>query len=394
MQAEPGRPSATIGARGVLALLVLNVALGIAVTVKGATVPGTMASFATNEQGIGVLFAGVTAGGTIAVIAGGWLSDVLGARLPVALGLAVSVVAFAVFGRVASLAPAQVVLFGSGLGSGLVQAGSIALCARIGGQRGRGLMNLSQSLYGVGAVLGPLLAAAVLAAGLGWQAAYESTAAISLVCMLAVGILPATAGAGGARQPPPLRLLAPSVLWALALLGALEVTLEVGTGEWTSEFFLQRFGTSAGAAALVAGLYWTGIALGRLLVGLYGRRVAPSRIVLLACLLVPPIVLSTVLNPWLPVQVLLAIAAGIALAPIFPTILAWGADVDPRSGGFIGGFLAAAGVGGASVLRPAMTFLAARQGLAAGFLFFAALALVMALIALLLVRRDDQLTIA
>ena len=125
-----------------MALLVLNVALGIAVTVKGATVPGTMASLATDEQGIGVLLAGVTAGGMVAVVAGGWLSDVLGARLPVALGLAISVVTLGIFGHVASLAVARVVLFGSGLGSGLVQAGSIALCARVGGERGRGLMNL------------------------------------------------------------------------------------------------------------------------------------------------------------------------------------------------------------------------------------------------------------
>jgi fucose permease len=393
MAGEAHRPS-EIDSAGILALLVLNVALGAAITVKGATVPGTMASLGTNEQGIGVLFAGVTAGGMVAVIAGGWLSDVVGARLPVALGLAISVCAFAVFGHVASLALAQVVLFGSGLGSGFVQAGSIALCARIGGERGRGLMNLTQSFYGVGALLGPLLAAAVLAGGWGWPAAYEATAAISLVCMLSIGFLPAAAASGlaGPRGAPPLHLLAPGFLWILALLGALEVTLEVGIGEWTSEFFVRRFGSSAEAAALVAGLYWTGIALGRLLVGLGGRRVAPAPMVLVAALLVPPIILGTVLNPWLPAQAMLAVAAGVALAPIFPTILACAADVDPRSGGFVGGFLAAAAVGGASVLRPAMTVVAARRGLATGFLFFAALALVMAALAVV-AARSERLTI-
>lgn len=387
--AAAGARTGPLGGSGVAALLVLNVVLGIAVTVKGATVPGTMAFFDTDAQGVGLMFAWVTIGGMLAVVVGGWVSDVLGPRVPVVLGLGLSVVTFAVFGQARSMVLAQLLLLGTGLGTGFLQAGCVALCAQTGGDRGRSLMNLSQSLYGVGAVLGPVLAAGVLAGGLGWQAAYQATAAISLVCVLAVGLLPRAAGAprtGGDRVP--LRSLGRGLLWALALLGALETTVEVGLGEWTSELFVRRFGWTPDAAALAVSLYWIGIATGRLVVGLVGHRVRPARLIVAACLAVPPVMLGYVVSPWPLTQCLLAFAVGLALAPIFPTLLAWGGALTPRAAGLVSGFLAAASVGGASVLRPAMTVVATRSGLTTGFLVFVVISLVMVALAMALARRD------
>lgn len=355
--------------------------------------PGLLSYFRTDERELGLLFAWVTVGGALAVVAGGWLSDVAGSRLTVGAGLGVAVCAFASFGQARSLAVAQVQLLAMGLGSGLIQAGTIAVCARAGGHRGRALMNLSQSFYGLGAVAGPLLVGAVLVSGLGWQAAYRAAAALAVVCAAAALLMPrapAAAAVGAARERPRLRLLARRLLWTMAALGALYVTIEAGVGEWTSELLVQRFGSPAGAAALAVSLFWAGIAGGKVVVGLLFHRAPPQRVILVASLLVPPAMLAFALTPWLPLQYLLIVAVGLALAPIFSTLLAWGGGLSPRSEGFVTGFLAAVSVGGASVLRPAMTTLSASKGLTAGFLFFFVLSLLMAALAILLSARPPR----
>lgn len=63
--------------------------------------------------------------------------------------------------------------------------------------------------------------------------------------------------------------------------------------------------------------------------------------------------------------------------------------MSARSAGCVTGFLAAVSIGGASVLRPAMTVVSSWRGLSAGFLFFFAASVAMAGVALALARRPS-----
>ena len=214
---------------------------------------------------------------TITPRTGGSPSDGIGSRLVVALGLAISVACFALFGRSPSLALAQVQLLAMGLGSGLIQAGTISLCARAGGSRSPALMNLSQAFYGVGAVLGPLMVGGVLTAGLDWQAAYRATALIAAACVAAVFLLP-RAPASPPREERTARrlsLLGRGLLWTMALLGT------------------------------QVSLYWAG---GRLVASRLFHVLPPGRVIAGGAVLLPPLILATIVNPWPPAQYALAVS--------------------------------------------------------------------------------------
>ena len=137
-------------------------------------------------------------------------------------------------------------------------------------------------------------------------------------------------------------LTAPAVLVSLGLFAAF-VSIEVTTGGWLATVLEDARGVDDRLAGLSVGAFWGGITIGRLLLGRFDL---PDRALLLGVgvLVVSFAGLAVVPAPFvLP----LAVAAGLALAPQFPTLLAHtGARVGEGAAGRVSGWqLIAANIG-------------------------------------------------
>jgi fucose permease len=150
-------------------------------------------------------------------------------------------------------------------------------------------------------------------------------------------------------------------VWVSVLLFFLYVGAEVSLGTWTYSLLVESRGINPTAAGLWAGSYWATFTVGRVVAGLFARRVGVNTLVLggLAGALLGAALLAW--NPS-PAANLLAVALiGFSIAPIFPAFMS---GTSQRVGenfaaNTIGLQMAASGLG--TVMIPSLMGILARQ---------------------------------
>jgi fucose permease len=243
--------------------------------------------------------------------------------------------------------------------------------------RGRAL-NLLHVAYGAGALLAPLLLAALVGMGIGWQ--WLMTGSGVAVALAAAGMaltVPANPGAGlaaGEGSAPDAvartRRL-PMFLLVMAVSIVCYVAAEAGVSDWLVRYLVALPITQASFALT---LFWAGIAGGRLAFARIGNRLDPQ--VSASVLGVAGGVLLAIafLVPVGDVTPFLFGAVGFAFGPIFPLVVVAAGARMPGESATVTGTLVFAAVIGAVLYPPAIGFLSGVIGLHAAMFGTALLA--------------------
>ncbi|MFN8485590.1 MAG: MFS transporter [Anaerolineae bacterium] len=330
----------------------------------GVLLPSLMSYYGVNKAQISLMFLAGTIGYLSAALTSGMLVERLGRRVFLMLGTAV----FAVGAATLATQPPFVLFLASllcvGIGIAILDAG---LNAYIGGlPDNTAVLNYLHAFYGVGALLGPVIASAILAVGLGWNVTYLVWFALALVALVGFARLMDDSRPGGAHSggrnvlAAALRL---SVVWLAAGFLFVYVGAEVGLGTWSYTYLTEeRHGLELLSAWSISG-YWLGLTVGRVVLGHFSRRLGDRRLIQL-CL--GGVVLG-VLTLWLlpnPLAAALALfVIGFSLGPIFPTVIALiSGMVPPRLQPSAVGFVASAASMGAAFFPLIIGNIAERAG--------------------------------
>lgn len=227
----------------------------------------------------------------------------------------------------------------AGLGFGGIDYGLNQLFAVGFGHRSTAMLNVLNAHFGIGAILGPALIAAVGAEH--YPALFLAFAAVTLpllFCLRGVrdqvpqpaSAVTATTGgpdsAAAANGSALGRSLA-SVLSVFVTLYVLHVGIEAGVGGWEPTH-LETVGYGAGAAATATSVYWLMMTVGRFLVVPLALRHSAQTIITVSCAgMTVCLLLASVpsLAPYAYAGV------GLFIAPIFPTGLPWLNAAAPRA---------------------------------------------------------------
>ncbi|MFF7391090.1 MFS transporter [Streptomyces scabiei] len=231
----------------------------------------------------------------------------------------------------------------AGLGFGGIDYGLNQLFAVGFGHRSTAMLNILNAHFGVGAILGPALIAAVGAEH--YPALFLAFAAANLPLLLCLrGVrdqVPPPASAAPATTAAPDAARAPgtaeggsvlgrslgSVLAVFVTLYVLHVGIEAGVGGWEPTH-LETVGYGAGAAATATAVYWLMMTVGRFLVAPIALRHSPQTIITVSCAgMTVCLLLASVpsLAPYAYAGV------GLFIAPLFPTGLPWLNAAAPRA---------------------------------------------------------------
>lgn len=253
---------------------------------------------------------------------------VMAASATVAVGLGIIALAFAwpVF-----LAGVFVV----GMGFGVLVLSLNQLVAYSEGRRRSALLNALNGCYSGGAVAGPILVAAF--AGGHFQALYAAAALVWLA------VIP---GATGIAGRPPVTAGAPArpgVLVGIFICAfVLYVAVENGIGGWMTSH-LEFDGLRSSLAATVTSGFWLALVTGRLVITLIPPRVSESTIVLGGSALGTVALFLATIPALAPFAY---VAAGLVIAPIFPTGIVWLARLRPGDSRSTAWLYPAASIGG------------------------------------------------
>ncbi|MBD9727069.1 MFS transporter [Streptomyces caniscabiei] len=226
----------------------------------------------------------------------------------------------------------------AGLGFGGIDYGLNQLFAVGFGHRSTAMLNVLNAHFGIGAILGPALIAAVGAEH--YPALFLAFAAVTLpllFCLRGVrdqvpqptSAVTATTGVPGsaAANGSALGRSLGSVLSVFVTLYVLHVGIEAGVGGWEPTH-LETVGYGAGAAATATSVYWLMMTVGRFLVVPLALRHSAQTIITVSCAgMTVCLLLASVpsLAPYAYAGV------GLFIAPIFPTGLPWLNAAAPRA---------------------------------------------------------------
>ncbi|RKT18423.1 fucose permease [Streptomyces sp. 1114.5] len=184
------------------------------------------------------------------------------------------------------------------------------------------MVNRLNAVFGIGAMLGPLAAGAVGHTDIRLLALAAAVCALPCFLVGRAGAVlavpeaepsPEDAGQGGQRVRVGLELL------PFLLVGLVYAGMETSIGTWQSTQ-LVRDGWTTQAATTAASGFWAGMAIGRLVVPQLTRRL-PGRTTLPGYLAAALAALLLAAVPHL--AVVAYPLAGLAMAPVLPTLIAW-----------------------------------------------------------------------
>jgi fucose permease len=314
----------------ILLAYVAFIALGMPDGLLGVAWPSIRSSFSLPIDAIGLLITAAVTG----YLTSSFLSGPLIARMGVGKLLAISC-AMTGAGLIGyTLAPAWwvMVLLGvvAGLGAGAIDAG---LNTYVAANFSVGLMQWLHACYGIGAMLGPIIMTIALTTQNSWRLGYRVVGVFQLflaVCFaLTLPIWNQKEAPLGAEQPkrltdyktPLTKTLVQPRVWLSALLFFLYVGAEVSMGTWAYTLLTESRGIQSAMAGLMVSSYWGTFTMGRILAGLYAKRVGVNRLVLGGLVAA---LLGAVLLGWNPINAASLISIpliGFAIAPIFPALI-------------------------------------------------------------------------
>src|SRR5712691_4350664 len=153
----------------------------------GVLIPSLQMHYGVDKTAIGLLFLVQSMGYLVAAFSSGLLIEKLGNRRFLMLG----VVSFLFgVGALALMLPFMIVLvtiLPLGLGIGMIDAGINASIASM--PRNAARLNYLHAFYGIGALLGPLIASPILAVRWGWNSVYVVWIGMSLVLLIGLHLV-------------------------------------------------------------------------------------------------------------------------------------------------------------------------------------------------------------
>ncbi len=297
----------------------------------GVILPYLSTSYGLDKSTSGLLFLAGAGGYVTAAFVSSWLSQRLGLRYFTVVGLGL----FGLGSLILALqAPFSLVLVGRlllGLAMAVLETGGNFYVTAL--PRNTALLNYVHAFFGVGALLGPVVATAVL--GWGWPTLFWIWLVLSGLLILgfylgfrrlptSVKLPTAHTGQSGSTSLMVQTMRLPIVWWAILFL-LLYVGGESSVGSWTYTFLSEGQHLVTALAGALVSVYWLGLTLGRLAMGWATDRLRLSdRTLLLGCV-VGSFVGGGFLWVW-PDQPVVAglglLIIGFSYGPIYPTTLA------------------------------------------------------------------------
>lgn len=301
------------------------VLLGIAAGVGGVLIPSQISDYHIDKVTFGLTFLTFSAGYLLSALGNGALVARLGVRVQLSLGTAVFLAASVATG-VRPPFPVLVALsVVSGAGCGVIDSGLNAFVSTLPGHTS--LLNYMHAFFGVGALIGPLLASKMLVAGYPWQDVYLVLAVIAAPVLVGCAVLLprwVPPPAGHERGAPLTLALRLPAVWIAAIFLCLYVGAEVSVGNWGFTFLRQERGQGALLAGSVVSVYWAGLTLGRFVINAVASRIGLSLAKMVyACL--AGVGGAVLLAWWGPGSVLSILGFGLLgffFGPVFPTTVA------------------------------------------------------------------------
>ena len=312
------------------------VLIGVASGAWGVLLPSLSAYYNVDKSVVGLLFFASAVGYFLSALGTGFLTAKLGQRWYLVTGTATFMLCCALLALKPPFALVLFIRLFQGMATGILEAGLNLFVAAL--PNNTALLNYLHAFYGVGALVGPLIASTILAFSWGWNTAILIWTFFALPLLIGLLALFRHQSSGAAHEGQTgegenglLAALKIPVVWFATLFLLFYVGVEVSLGSWGYTFLLEnRHESDLLAGGIVSG-YWLGLTLGRFILNhIAGRLRLGLSGLMYTCM--AGIVLGILMIWLIPGVVASAVAfclTGLSLGPIYPSTVALVPDIVP-----------------------------------------------------------------
>jgi fucose permease len=302
------------------------VLVGVNAGVNGVLLAAQMDDYAVSRATLGLTFFSGSAGFVLAGVTAGALIHRFGIRITAATGSGVYVLAAVYAGTRPAFVAFAVLQIASGYALGALESVLNAYLSPL--PNATTLLNRLHGFFGVGALLGPPLAAWILTAA-SWPTVMLLLGAVAVPLTAGFLIVYPRSGSDPAPESPtPGGLTRPALRHWGVVLGAtllsVYVGLELGVGNWAYGYLVGARGQTDLLAGYAVSGYWLGLTAGRFLLSPIVTRLGLTAAGLMNTCLIGA-TLTTTLTWLLPGKAAATVGLvllGFFLGPIFPTTMA------------------------------------------------------------------------
>lgn len=355
-----------------------TLAVGMTISIVGPSLPDLAARTGVSLSVIGGLVSAIFFGAVPSQLTSGPLADRYGPRPALTVGFSLMMLGLLGVSTQTNLAAVLGAAALTGLGNGLIAVSVFVLVVKTFPERSASALSFVNMFFGVGAILGPLIASAMVRLTGSTIPAFGAVIAIlavELVLLLLVGAHGEIARRTGGDGRP---VAGSASIWMLAILVLLYAGTENGITAWSSTTVAIGTGTERASAALVTSAFWVALTSGRLTLVLFGSRLEPERILTL-CLAAASIggLLLVAVQTNLVLSGAAFVVIGFAFGPIFPTSLSIVGRLFPESMGTATSIVVASASAGSILIPWAQGVLLDRGGAGASVLLILGFEVVM-----------------
>ncbi|MGA8028543.1 MAG: MFS transporter [Bryobacteraceae bacterium] len=324
-------------------------------------------------QALGLIVASLSAGPVI---------DLRGNKVGLVTGLTLIIVALFWAPNASGYGVLLFVYFILGIGGGIVVTGSNSLAGAVDPSRRASALNLVNLFFGLGGILTTYAASGLLEPRVLCYAI--GTLTIIALIVNAVAKMPGPVGHSAFKPGDVPKLFSQPALLLLCLFLFLYVACEVGVWNWLKRYLISTQFDAATAGGIVSYGFALAILVGRVIVSRVLIRIPALTVTLVASILMT-ITTFMMLQVHSRTGVTVAVfCAGLAMAPMFPTILAITGDTFSRAAATALGIVITCGWIGLAVSSPIIGAMAAGNNYGRALLLLPLFSLVMVLVNLVL----------
>jgi len=298
-----------------------------------------LASFNLTPEQNGNIALAQAIGMIIASLSAGPIIDSKGKKLALVVSLGLIAVSLFLLRSSTGYEQQMLWVFTLGLGGGILVTAANALAGDVNEERRSSTLNFLNLFFGLGGMATPLIAANVVNNDPQMLCLLAAVlAAVTFVVHFTTPMPGPKGGAGGGGVAMG-ELLSKPALWLFAGFLFLYVACEIGVWNWLAQLLQSRGVDSKAAQNIVGSGFAFGILVGRVVVSRVLIKI-PASMVLLASaglMLVTTYVLLQTSDPSMAWGTVFA--AGIAMAPVFPTTLGMVGDAFPKGTATAMGFV-------------------------------------------------------
>ncbi len=306
----------------------------------GPSVPGIVDDLGITYPQAGLFFTLLSLGSLFGTTVGGIATDYANRKLLYAgfsglLGLGLIAMGFAPTYIVICIIIFAFSLFGSPIGA----VGQSIMLDMFPHNRAR-YLSIQTFFAALGSFTAPLLVALNFTVGLSWRWPFVQTAGIAFLLIPAIVFsrIPDASTERSGHRPIKEILKNPNIILAAVLI-FLSVSLDLGFSYWLAEYFKTELEVSMRLSSAIVGIYLAGVLTGRLSSSWIIRRIKSKNLLFIGLLTGFISLIIFIVVPSIPVKVIFCLIYGLGIAPVFPLVMAKGAEEYPKQPGAVTGIL-------------------------------------------------------